>query len=62
MKIHTKTDYREVRKARYPDVGDQLDAIVALADDLRANGYQLPEKTRIWLDACLETKKRIRKI
>jgi hypothetical protein len=61
MKIHTKADYRAIRKARYPDVGEQLDAIVALTDYLRANGHQLPEKTRLWLDACLEIKKRIRK-
>lgn len=62
MKIHTKVDYRAVRKARYPELGDQLDAIVALADYLRANGHQLPQKTLLWLDACLEIKQRIRKL
>ena len=62
MKIHTKADYRMVRKARYPDVGDQLDAIVALADYLRANGHQLPGKTQLWLDSCLDIKKRVQKI
>ena len=60
MKIHTKSDYRAVRRANYPELGDQLDALVALAESLRTAGYPLPEKTLRWLNACLDIKTRIR--
>lgn len=60
MKIHTKSDYRAARRANYPELGDQLDALVALTESLRTAGHPLPEKTAQWLDACLDTKRRIR--
>jgi hypothetical protein len=61
MKIHTKGDYRAARRARYPELGEQLDAILALAEHLRASGQTLPEKTLRWLEACQDVKARIRK-
>lgn len=61
MKIHHKTDYRQARKSAYPDIGDQLDAVLALASHLRQNGYALPEQTLRWIDACLDVKKRFQK-
>lgn len=62
MKIHTKRDYRELRRVQYPALGDQLDAVLALAEHLRDSGHALPEKTLRWLDACLDVKRRLQKI
>jgi hypothetical protein len=61
MKIHTNVDYRAARKDLYPDLGDQLDALLALVIQLRDDGVSLPEKTSLWVKACLDVKNLIRK-
>lgn len=43
-------DYRAARRARYPDIGDQLDAVRALAEHLRRTGPPLPAEVVAWLD------------
>ncbi|WNL45969.1 hypothetical protein RKE25_21585 [Dyella sp. BiH032] len=58
MKIHHKSDYRALRRAHYPDAGDQLDAVLALAESLQQSGYVLPEKVRQWMESCQDVKRR----
>ena len=58
MQIHHKSDYRPLRRERYPQLGDQLDAILALARALKEQGVAIPEQTQRWMDACAEVKRR----
>ena len=44
MKIEHRRDYREARRAEYPDIGDQLDAIMKL---MAADPYCSPELKRL---------------
>lgn len=41
-----------MRAAAYPEIGDQLDAMVKLGLALRAQGIDLPEDVTAWLDKC----------
>lgn len=61
MKIRHVDDYRKRRKAEYPPVGEQLDAIMKLAAELREQGIRLPEETEQWIDRCMEVKSKYRK-
>jgi hypothetical protein len=51
---------RQEFKRQFPDVGDQLDAIMKGFNDLRAAlrgmGIELPRETSEWVDKCLEIK------
>lgn len=54
MKIVHRKDYREARRAAYPDIGDQLDAIwKALAVQ-----QGLPSDTQAMLTQVYEVKRR----
>ncbi len=45
------------RRAAYPDVGDQLDAVFKLALALREAGIPLPPETLAWLDTVAAIKR-----
>lgn len=62
MKIHHVDDYRKRRKAEYPSTGEQLDAVMKLADALQEQGVSLPEETRQWIENCKEVKAKYRKV
>lgn len=61
MKIRHVDDYRKRRKAEYPAVGEQLDAIMKMAAELREQGIRLPEETEQWIARCMEVKSKYRK-
>lgn len=61
MKIRHREDYRRLRRQAYPDIGDQLDAVRALADSLRKQGIALPAETLAWLDDLDHIKARYKK-
>lgn len=61
MKIKHSTPYGPLRAGAYPKVGDQLAAIVALAQALREQGLVLPQETLDWLDKCQAVKDRYRR-
>lgn len=46
MKIQHKEDYRQLRAAAYPKLGDQMDAIYKLAKSL---GTPLPPDVEAWI-------------
>lgn len=48
---HHRVDYRAARRVRYPAIGDQLDAVRALAEYLRGTGAALPAEVVAWLDS-----------
>lgn len=56
MKLRHDIDVAAKRKDEYPPIGDQLDAMVALAEALRAQGFEVPAKTQAWIDACNQVK------
>ena len=56
MKIKHRTPHGPKRKAEYPDIGDQLDVIVKLADALRQQGIHLPQEVNQWIDKCQSVK------
>jgi hypothetical protein len=58
MRIKLSRDARGARHAEYPPVGDQIDAIMALAKALEAQGIKLPEKTKDWISKCEQVKKK----
>lgn len=49
MKIRHTEPYAPKRAARYPAIGDQLDAVYKLAVALRAQGMTLPPETQAWI-------------
>lgn len=61
MKIQHKEDYRARRKAAYPPIGNQLDAVMKLAQALRDAGTPLPPETAQWLAECEGVKARFNK-
>lgn len=59
MKItYRGKDFRGRRKAAYPDIGDQLDAIMKLAQHLQGSGVTLPSEVQQWVSACQAVKDR----
>ncbi len=57
MKIHhSPNNHAERRRAEYPDIGDQLDAVYKLALHLRGQGQQLPADVERWVDHCQRVK------
>ena len=53
--IHTR-DYREARRAEYPDIGDQLDAIMKYFASLPEFPYELPIDVQRMVEQCQAVK------
>lgn len=51
-------EYDKRREREYPKIGDQVDAIMKLANHLRQQGADLPTEVCEWVDKCLEVKRR----
>lgn len=58
LRISIHRSYQEKRKADYPDIGDQLDAVFKLAEFLQESGYVLPAEVQHWISACRAVKNR----
>ncbi|RIQ74585.1 hypothetical protein D0838_05150 [Bordetella avium] len=57
MKIKHRSDsYAAARRAAYPNVGDQLDAVMQLAKALQDQGLALPDDVAAWIAACQKVK------
>lgn len=54
-------DATAARRKSYPDIGDQLDAIMKGFAHLRENGVALPPDVEAWIGQCQEIKKRFPK-
>lgn len=61
MKIQHKEDYRLLRARKYPNIGNQLDAVLKLTISLRDQGISIPLETQQWLDQCLLVKSTYKK-
>lgn len=61
MKIRHSENPLPLRKKAYPEVGEQLDAIMKMAAALREQGIELPAEVHKWIDSCLEVKQRFKK-
>lgn len=61
MKIRHEEDYRQLRKREYPSFGDQLDAVMKLAQAMSNTGIELPPEVGAWIDKCQQVKKKYRK-
>lgn len=48
--------YGPLRRVKYPDVGDQLDAIMKMAQALHDQGISLPPEVMEWVDECQQVK------
>ena len=58
MKIQHHRPHSTARQAAYPDIGDQLDAVLEMAAALKAQGVALPKKTLDWIAQCESVKVR----
>jgi len=58
LKIQHSEPYAPLRAAAYPALGDQLDAVLKLAQALHQKGIELPDETRAWIEKCEEVKQR----
>lgn len=58
MKIQHKENYKQRRKAEYPAIEDQIDAIYKMAVKLQNSGVDLPMETNDWLSAIDTIKKK----
>lgn len=58
MKVKVSVDVIEARARSYPDVGEQLDAIMKLASHLDSVGLDLPASVREWIAKCQEIKRK----
>jgi hypothetical protein len=58
MRIKATRDPLEARRTEYPQLGDQMDAMLALAEALEKQGIQLPQKTKDWISTCNRIKKK----
>lgn len=61
MKIKHKEDYRPLRSSRYPNIGNQLDAIYKGFVALKEQGITLPEETLVWMAEIKEIKDTFKK-
>ena len=50
-KIFVKGDYKQSRVEAYPELGDQLDAIMK-GLEAYSKGESLPQDTLDWIDTC----------
>jgi len=62
MKIRHSEPYAPLRAQAYPSVGEQLDAVVKMAQALQRQGIELPEETQAWIAQCQAIKQRYAKI
>lgn len=58
MKVKVHVTFAEARAKTYPDVGDQLDAIMKLAVHLDQMELDLPASVREWIAKCQEIKRK----
>jgi hypothetical protein len=58
--LKVKTTYKDLRKAEYPDIGEQLDALMKGLDAI-ANSESLPTATTDWIASCKAVKTRYAK-
>lgn len=58
MKIEHKIDVGGLRRAEYPDVGEQLDAVFKMAKSLRDQGIRIPDETIAWIASCEAVKQK----
>lgn len=61
MKIHHSEPYAPLRQQAYPEIGEQLDALLKLAVSLQESGIDLPEDTVKWIEDCTEVKRKYKK-
>lgn len=61
MKIRHSEPHGPRRKAAYPDIGDQLDAVFKMAKALAELGIQLPDETMQWIHDCERIKRAYKK-
>lgn len=61
QKLKIKGDTPALRRAEYPPLTDQIDAIMKMGAALREAGFRMPAETSQWLDDCLAVKRRIPK-
>lgn len=54
--IKFRRPHKEARRAAYPDIGDQLDAIMKMAESLSLKGAKLPQETMDWIERCKAVK------
>lgn len=58
MKIEHSRDYAAARRADYPAVGEQLDAVFKLASFLAETGALLPAEVHTWVQQIQAVKDR----
>lgn len=58
LKIQHHEPYGPLRRAAYPAIQDQLDAIMKMAQALHDQGISLPPETMQWVDQCQRVKAR----
>ena len=61
MKIKHSEPYASLRAQTYPAIGEQLDAIMKMAEALQSQGISLPQETQEWVSNCLAVKERYKK-
>lgn len=61
MKIRHSEPHGPLRASGYPAVGDQLDALLSLAQAVKEYGIPLSAKTEAWIQACQQVKCTIKK-
>lgn len=61
MKIKVPGDYRQARRAAYPDLAEQLDAVWKTLGALQASGVELAPATQEMLDGIRGVKARFPK-
>jgi len=61
MKIRHSEPYAPLRRHAYPPIGEQLDAVLKMAQALQAQGIELPDETQAWVAQCQAVKQRYAK-
>jgi len=61
MKIRHTEPYAPLRRQAYPSVGEQLDAVLKMAQALQQQGITLPDETQAWIAQCQAVKQRYAK-
>lgn len=58
MKVKVRVAYADARARAYPQVGEQLDAIMKFAAHLDSRNLDLPASVRDWVAKCQEVKRK----
>jgi len=61
MKILHSEPYAPLRRRDYPPIGEQLDAVLKMAQALQQQGIALPDETQAWIAQCQAVKQRYTK-